>query len=546
MSVMSGNNKGILAGAFCGALFFLLVFGWRIVNPLNVQWLLSINWDHAEHYLGWYAFSREPWMFPPGRITLLNAPIGTSIGITDSLPFAAFALKPLSRFLNVEFQYFGLWFITCFALQGVFASILLQKAFKNPVERFLAAAFFITSPVLLYRLPQGHEALCGQWTILAALWLYFESRKGAGKTFPFAGWSALILFLGVLHPYLCAMVVGVYAASLVGRWMDAGGEFYRTAARRGAILFAALFALWYLVGYFETGSMRGLLGYEFGYYSMNLLSPVNPLHYSVLYEGWPVGPGQGEGFGYIGAGMMALIAVSVFIAVKRPPSVSIIRRHLPLLVLCVLLTAFAISTNVMVGEKTVISINHRVLNVFSVFRATGRFFWPVYYLIFFSTLVFLSRRVSRKWLTVILLVALILQIVDISKMFNMAASYRSGGRYENPLNSELWNSIDRNCADIILVPPDISGSPWLPFTHWAVGKGKSTNVFYVGRNNYAVLAANNKALLKEVVEGRFDPKALYVLDAKYAAVMKESAGDAVQCQVIDGFRVCVNKGGCAP
>jgi hypothetical protein len=543
---MNDDGKGILAGVFLGALFFLLVFGWRIVNPLNIQWLLSANWDHAEHYLGWYAFSREPWLLPPGRIVSLNAPIGTSVGITDSLPFAAILLKPLSKLITVEFQYMGLWLLSCFALQGAFASILLRRAFPRLEGRILAAAFFITSPILLYRLPRGHEALCGQWTLLAALWLYFESRNPAKGKFPFAGWSALILFLGALHPYLCAMAVSVYAAACVGRWEDAGGAFFKTAARRSAFMFAALFTLWYLVGYFETGSARGLLGYEYGYYSMNLLSPVNPGGYSVLYKGWPVGPGQGEGFGYIGAGMMALTAVSVFVAVKKPPAAAILRRHLPLVVLCLLLAAFAVSTNVMAGDKTIVAINHRVLNVFSVFRATGRFFWPVYYMIFFTTLVFLSRRVSRGCLTVILAAALILQIIDISRMFTTSAPYRSGGRYENPLKSELWNTIDRNCAKIVLVPPDANNSPWLPFTYYAVGKGKSTNVFYVGRNDYAVLDANNRALIKGVAEGRVEPDALYVLDARYAGLIKESAGNAVECRVVDGFNVCQKKGGCAP
>jgi len=73
-------------------------FGWDVLNPQNSDWLLK-GGDSAMSYLGWKFFRGESWHFPPGLIQGYLAPVGTSIGYTDSLPLLAFPLKIFSNML---------------------------------------------------------------------------------------------------------------------------------------------------------------------------------------------------------------------------------------------------------------------------------------------------------------------------------------------------------------------------------------------------------------------------------------------------------------
>ena len=41
-----------LAGALLGAIFFLWLYGIRVLDPTNVEWLLKENGDPGQHYLG--------------------------------------------------------------------------------------------------------------------------------------------------------------------------------------------------------------------------------------------------------------------------------------------------------------------------------------------------------------------------------------------------------------------------------------------------------------------------------------------------------------
>ena len=103
-------------GALAGVVLFFLVFDPRLVDP--GYWIWLMEGDPATQYLGWRFFRAEPWHWPPGMIRGYGLEVGSAIVFTDSIPIAAFAAKLLSPFLPEPFQYFGLWALTCFALQG--------------------------------------------------------------------------------------------------------------------------------------------------------------------------------------------------------------------------------------------------------------------------------------------------------------------------------------------------------------------------------------------------------------------------------------------
>ena len=68
--------------AIIGLAFAYYRFGWSILNPKNIGWLLS-GGDSAQHFLGWHFFRSEKWYLPPGLFRNYIYPLGTSIGYTD-------------------------------------------------------------------------------------------------------------------------------------------------------------------------------------------------------------------------------------------------------------------------------------------------------------------------------------------------------------------------------------------------------------------------------------------------------------------------------
>ncbi|RKZ54101.1 MAG: hypothetical protein DRR16_00905 [Candidatus Parabeggiatoa sp. nov. 3] len=163
-------------GAALGMVFFIIVLNLKMVDPTQINWLMRRDWQW--HFMGWHFFRHEPWHFPVvGKISGIIFPVGTSIGLTDSIPLFALLFKPFTALLPRDFQYIGLWFLTCFTLQGVFAALLIRLRSQNLLIIAIGSLFFVLSPILLIRL--NHAALCAHWLLLAGLWLYFRTSQSS-------------------------------------------------------------------------------------------------------------------------------------------------------------------------------------------------------------------------------------------------------------------------------------------------------------------------------------------------------------------------------
>ena len=82
---------------------------------------------------------------------------------------------------------------------------------------------------------------------------------------------------------------------------------------------------------------------NFGAYSANLLALVNPMDYSRLLPSIDVPTEQWEGFAYLGAGGLALVALAAGVVVLRRPSTAG-RQAWPVLAATLLMAAYAVST----------------------------------------------------------------------------------------------------------------------------------------------------------------------------------------------------------
>lgn len=381
-----------LAAAGLGFLWYLHMGGGPTLNPANTAWVFYGDW--RVHWLGWQFFRDAPWTFPPALVPTLPYPVGTALGFTDSNPLVSILLKPFSPWLPAEAQFIGLWLALCFTLQGYFGAALAGVVTRNKLEQMLGGMLFVLSPVLAVRL--GHDTLCAHWLLLALLYLalreYDGTKSALGATW---GATAIVAIAAGTHPYLAAMSFCLAVTLSVRLWADRLCTPLR-AATAAVISGGMMFTIWYLCGYL-TGASASSGG--FGDYSADLLTFFNPdVLSNVRNFGIRTEPGQWEGIGYLGAGgiVAALCAAGFALRVRpnTPRRVRIVRGA------CILLGVFALSQIVRFAGMEVLTLRtfySSFATVASAFRASGRFIWPLHYLILLAGVWGVSRLGTRAW-----------------------------------------------------------------------------------------------------------------------------------------------------
>ena len=106
----------------------------------------------------------------------------------------------------------------------------------------------------------------------------------------------------------------------------------------------------------------------------------------------------------------------------------------------------AISNKVHLFNNLILSFELPTIlyGMLSVVRASGRLFWPVYYLIFFISIIFLYKKFSKKNSLYILTLVFCLQFVDIypglKKFFNSNIFVIENKKIDYP----FWKNLTKN------------------------------------------------------------------------------------------------------
>lgn len=404
------------------SLLSLLVFHLRmdisLINPTQVEWVWQADW--ATHYLGWLFFRHDAWHFPLGWIENYLAPGGSSVGLTDSIPLAAYFFKLFSPLLPDNFQYFSWWYVGSLFLQGFFAKRLLFHFLpeQNKWLRFLSASLFVVAPPLMWR--NWHIALCSQWLLLWGLDIYLRQLRDSQSRYREA--AVLVAVASCIHPYLLAMVLLLLFAILAQPVCGKGSRSSWKKPLLGFILInlLALFLL-FTNGYFLFSGDKSYSG--FSYYSANLLSFFHPHDLPVLLPNLPRGDGQYEGYAYLGLGNILLLFVSLFYLI-RVKAYKFEKKYVPLLIVALCSFAYAISTKVTFGNFVLLDLKflEKLLSpLTNSFRSSGRFIWLPYYLLLLWGLVsFFKSKIPYKKAIFILL--FILQIIDLHRIIDYPRS----------------------------------------------------------------------------------------------------------------------------
>ncbi|WPN64954.1 DUF6311 domain-containing protein [Pseudomonas sp. P9_35] len=490
-----------------GALAFLLVIGPRVLDPTNIGWLGE--GDAATHYMGWAFFRSSPWTFPLGMNPSYGLELGNGIIFSDSNPLLAFLFKPFSAWLPETFQYFGLWLLACFILQAWFAWKLVGLLTPSLWIRLLGTGLFVFSPPMFLRMG-GHLSLSGHFLILAAL--YLALRPGLQKRR--LAWGVLLAATALVHAYLLAMVALIWLADLASQaikgrlsrrdaWIELGGLFLLVA-----------FCCWQ-AAYFSVGG--GTVAGGFGLYRLNVMSLVNPSGWSYTLRDMPQGPGDYEGFNYLGLGVLLLAICAGVVLLQGNTGLANAVRHRRLLLLALIgLTLFALTNKLGIGMQNMHYWLPKPLELLAnVFRAAGRMFWPVFYAIVFTVIFLVIRGNKPRAAACLLAIALLVQILDTragwaglrqSRMMPAASSWPTS------MNDPFWASAASHYSKVRTLLPQNQPENWLLTSQYALKHGLETDGVYLGRMGTREIEQAQRSAAQMLASGEYAADSLYILD----------------------------------
>lgn len=512
-----GVREAALAAGI-GAVAFLLVLGWRVLDPRNIGWLTA--GDSPTQFIGWEFFRHAAWTLPLGANPDFGLDLGGSIVYSDSIPLLALAFKPFTAWLPEPFQYFGLWLLLCFVLQAFFAWRLVALFSGSRGVRAVTAAFFVMAPTLLWRIsaPVSQWSLGGQFLITAGLFLAFDRRRQR----PWPRWTLLLVVATAVHAYLLAMVAVLWAADAWRR----RGERHSAGDSATALLvpLAAVFSTAWLLGYFTIGSGTAANGY--GIFKATPWSLIDPGKASVSY--WSrVLPdlrgdwGHVESFAFLGTGVLMLLLLAAPGAwATRAALTRASQDHAALLVGILGLAAFALSNRIGGFHRYVeIPLPESVSTLAAVFRASGRMLWPLVYLLMLSAIVLIARRFG-KLAPAILLLALTLQLADTAigwSPMRAVNDSRASTTWPVAVESPFWDKAALRYESVRSIFFVNHRAGWQKVAMFALDHGLSTDVVYLSRVSSSGWRAANASVEAALRSGCFPTRTMYIVDADQRA-----------------------------
>jgi hypothetical protein len=516
-----------------GAAAFFLVVGPRAINVTNIAWLAK--GDPATHFLGWDFFRHTNWSFPLGLNPRYGLELGNAIVFSDSNPLFALIFKPFSRLLPEPFQYFGIWLLVCFILQAWFGWKLTGLISNNVAILGLAASLFVFSPPMIFRV-YGHLSLAAHFLILASLYFTFNEELKSRTT----AWCVLLLTAVLIHAYLFIMVAPLWVTDLFWKTLKKRLAFRKSASEFFIITIAVCFTCWQ-VGYFTPSA--GMISVGFGYHRMNLLSIFDADNWSYFLKDIPTSSGEGEGFNFLGSGIIFLVILALPSLVSgRAHFISFVRRFPHLLLLLSAFTLFALSNKIGVASFIYeISISDHVLAAVNIFRSSGRMFWPVFYVLIFYVIFLVVRSSNERTAVIILILALTIQIVDTKPGW-------SGIRHNSmtvpskvwstPLINAFWSEAGSKYTKIRWIQPAFETPHWLTLSAYASRHGMATDAVYLARVSQEALENAKQRSFEELYSGKYENDSIYVLDDRsFQKAALSIDGDNDLLAQIDGFNV---------
>ena len=450
---------------------FLYLYTPASLNPCNTSYFTPESGDPYQHYSGWVFFRNDAWHFPLGHMNNCFYPQGTSVVFTDSIPLLAIPFKALKHILPETFQYFGLWQLLCFILQGVFGLLLLAQITENTALQLIGAGLFTLCPTYLSRFFL-HEALAAHWLLL---WAILINVRKIQKDYSLE-WLSLLTISIMVHPYLFLMAFFLYISWIITFCYQ---QKDLQSIKNGVFICLWIILIWYIQGGLVISpneySPKGNYNQTSFITTLNLLSFWDSIGFSKIV--YFKTSSNLKDFFFPGIGSTILLTIGFILFLTKP---LFSWKRAALIGSCLLLAVVTNGAKVSFGSFLLwdIPLSTSIIDLLNVFRWTNRFLWPGMYVALYFSMVLLYRRLQTKYIVLFLSCLLFLQIYDIAPIV-----HRQWKHLFKKINYAEPQAIATTQKYIIYqeLPSSKSILPFQYIQSFALINRLKTNVMYISR-----------------------------------------------------------------
>lgn len=546
--LLEKNNKKItfLCGLIVGVIVFILIYGYKVIDVTYDGWLLTSGGDITQHYMGWKIYRNSSWNFPIGLMEGLIYPDKVSIMYMDSIPIFAILFKILSPILPETFQYFGVWGVLCFALQGGLSALIVRRFTKNRYICIISSILFLTLPMIIYRM-FAHTSLAAQWIVLLTIYLMLELKHENNKS-NILIWSIIASITVTIHIYFLPMVMIILSFCVLRNYIQ--DRNIKNMFLGVIIPIISTITIMFIIGAFYGKS--SLIDGGFGVYSANLNSLLNPQGYSKYINNLPLATdGQYEGLAYLGCGAIILFILAIYLDLDYWLNEKLTKKvffenitKVCLLSCCIVYLILALSPIVTLNEMTIINIPYpKILyKLLSIFRASGRFMWPICYLIIIYSIRKICITGKEKGVIIFISLCCILQISDLSNSLKQRnEKFSNEIIYDTKLKSDAWNEISNsNYKNMVFLSKELLPKKELwDLTNYAVNNKMTLNDGYISRKNMDDINSKKQKYINELKQGIVESQNIYVLGTDRSILLEKNIYDSLNVYDIDGIIIGV-------
>ena len=509
------NIKVFLLYILLSFLATIYIFGFDFISFTNSSWLSTR--DMTADIISWQYYKNDIWRFPIGNNPNYGIDIASSIVFSGSIPFLSVLFKIFSNLLPSNFHFFSLWIFICFFLQSFISFLIIYNNTKNLTFSVIGSLFFLISPIFISRIMM-HLALAGQWIIL--LGFYIENKNLPTKKIFY--WTTLISLSALIHFYFTIMLIGMLFLFIFNEHL----VNFNIKKLISQISFPIIFLLltMYIFGYFEV-PFTDSLAYGYGIYKLNLIGIVNPIlqsqsgifNWSLFLPEISVTPGEAsEGFSYLGIGGIFLILIGIFLFFKNITEFKK-NNYIPYFFIIILFSLVALTNKISFANILLFEIDlpKYIYGILSIIRASGRLFWPVYYLFFLGSIIIIYNKLSKKKSLYILLLLFSFQLIDTSSGLKNYFKLNIFKKEKTEIDYLFWNEISKKNKTLKTTYLSNETRLLMDLRDVLLSQNfKSTDISNHGRYNRKAASVSRSKLYKAFDENILEKNTVFAIDNK--------------------------------
>ncbi|MBT3476115.1 hypothetical protein HN460_04170 [bacterium] len=515
----------------------------------------SITNDIETYWISWEFFRNTDYLQFP---LLLNPSYGEGLNVsiyhTDAIPIAAFLFRFFSNVLPDNFQYLGSWTLFSFFLMSFFSYKVLNLFIENKSVCFVSSIFFLIAPPFMDRVFL-QQAVSSHWLILAAIYFYYSNN------IEYRSWNLLLILSILINGYLAMIVFAVFTANIYLLYFRAETLNFFKKFFVSLILMSFVS---YATGLFSIGKGIKEGGYDlYGMSIMGFLNPSSPTgFYSIIFDKL-FSPSvlfvkEVEGFAFLGTGVLLLVILVLFKLRSKASILLSSKIHLPIILVAILLFLYSLSNNIFIlgnvdflGSERIFTYNvpEFLEPVIKVFRASGRFSWLLFYIIYIFLFVRFSEFFNTKRTLTILLALFLVQVVDNYRIINIfkneleSTPIHSQALEKIKLRNPIWHIVGKEYKKVKIYPLVNKPKDYTRMAFFASTRGLSTNFGYFSRINHTVKERLNDRMYKNLKDGVFPERTFYIIQDdllwKTLLTTYNENSSSVFIGEIDGYKLLI-------